>query len=123
MGSGAIRRGSTCVGGSTCARRHVSIERKAARELILRPECALSTCVTIRPNQCVPALSKWRWRPSAGSDESKVKTAARKLLADVGTQALIANLGEGLLGNEDPVLVKALVDEIHAASEEMLASA
>jgi len=61
-------------------------------------------------------------RPSAGSDEGKVKAAARQLLEDVGTQALIANLGEGLLGNEDPALVKALVDEIHVASEEMLAA-
>ena len=61
-------------------------------------------------------------RPSAGSDEGKVKAAARQLLEDVGTQALIANLGEGLLGNEDPALVKALVDESHVASEEILAA-
>ena len=33
-------------------------------------------------------------RPSAGSDAQKVKAAARQLLEDVGTQALIANLGE-----------------------------
>jgi len=60
-------------------------------------------------------------RSKLGSDETSVKAAARALLEEVGPQALIANLGEGLRGDEDPALVKVLVDSIHSESAEIIA--
>ena len=49
-----------------------------------------------------------------------VQDAACKLLMEAGTQGLIANLGEGLRGDEDPELVSALVDFLHSQSEIMI---
>jgi uroporphyrinogen decarboxylase len=54
---------------------------------------------------------------SKDSDVATVQAAVRTLFADVGTQGLIVNLGEGLRGDEDPALVTALVDFVHAESE------
>jgi len=51
----------------------------------------------------------------------EVDAAARKMLEELGASHLIANLGEGLMGVEDPVLVNALVESIHKISDEMLA--
>ena len=62
-------------------------------------------------------------RRSAGSDEEKVRSTVKSFLEEVGPQALIANLGEGLMGNEDPALVSELVEQIHSVSEELIASA
>lgn len=56
-----------------------------------------------------------------GSVEA-VEAAAAKMLEELGPGKLIANLGEGLTGKEDPVLVNALVEAIHAASDKMLAA-
>ena len=54
------------------------------------------------------------------SSVNTVQDAACKLLMEAGTQGLIANLGEGLRGDEDPELVSALVDFLHSQSEIML---
>jgi uroporphyrinogen decarboxylase len=59
-------------------------------------------------------------RPHQGGDEAKVKEAVSKLLDAAGPQRLIVNLGEGLMGKEDPVLVSALVDAAHTMSEKMI---
>lgn len=50
----------------------------------------------------------------------QVEEAVRSLFADIGTQNLIANLGEGLTGKESPQLVKHLVDTIHSQSEAII---
>ncbi|CAE8722114.1 unnamed protein product [Polarella glacialis] len=57
---------------------------------------------------------KWL-RPSQGSTAEDVRREARAMLAKLGADGpgLIANLGEGLDGTEDPELVAVLVDTIH----------
>jgi len=50
----------------------------------------------------------------------QVEEAVDSLFADIGTQNLIANLGEGLTGKESPKLVKHLVDTIHSKSEAII---
>jgi len=61
-------------------------------------------------------------RSKLGSDVDAVKEATRALFRDAGVQGLIANLGEGLRGDEDPELVTALVDFIHSESEGIVKS-
>jgi uroporphyrinogen decarboxylase len=51
-----------------------------------------------------------------------VRQTARQLLMELGPQRLIANLGEGLGGNESPSFVEAFVDAIHQESKEMISS-
>lgn len=49
-----------------------------------------------------------------------VRQTAKDLLAELGPQRLIANLGEGLGGKESPELVKVFVDAIHQESKAMI---
>ena len=49
-----------------------------------------------------------------------VRDTTKELLDSLGCQRLIANLGEGLGGKEDPELVKAFVDAVHEESEKMI---
>jgi uroporphyrinogen decarboxylase len=58
----------------------------------------------------------------AGNTPESVRESAKQMLKELGPQHLIANLGQGLSGKEDPELVKMFVDAIHEESAIMIAA-
>lgn len=52
-----------------------------------------------------------------GCTVSEVRREVDAMLEEFGSQGLIANLGEGLGGTEDPELVAAFIDAVHEISE------
>jgi len=95
----------------TEADRKVEVERLEAE----KGQAPIGRRVTLQGNFDPKLLQE-------GTPET-VQAAVKEMLEEFGPQSLIANLGEGLSGKEDPVLVKAFVDAIHATSEEMNAKA
>jgi uroporphyrinogen decarboxylase len=57
---------------------------------------------------------------TGASTVEEIRIATKDMLLELGTQKLIANLGEGLTGAEDPVLVGAFIDAVHDLSEKMI---
>lgn len=67
------------------------------------------------------ALLQRRPRHSLEEDLERVDHAVRRMLEAFQTpQHLIANLGEGLTGKEEPSLVNGFVDSVHRWSAEMI---
>ena len=55
-----------------------------------------------------------------GTSDAAIDSAVASLFAEVGTQNLIANLGAGLGGKEDPDRVARLVSAIHSQSAQLI---
>jgi uroporphyrinogen decarboxylase len=72
----------------------------------------------LQGNFDVKLLSRSSGDPIRGVDT--VVRETRKMLGQLGPQGLIANLGEGLTGTEDPELVGAFVDAVHSISASMI---
>ncbi|CAM9152817.1 unnamed protein product [Ectocarpus sp. 13 AM-2016] len=72
-----------------------------------------------------PAVVQGNFDPRLLTDESSmseinVREATETMMRELGPQKLIANLGEGLMGKEDPKSVAAFVDAIHDYSEQLI---
>jgi uroporphyrinogen decarboxylase len=70
---------------------------------------------TVQGNLDVAVLKK-----GSGNTPESVREAVTVMLRELGPQRLIANLGEGLTGAEDPTLVAAFIDSVHEVSEKII---
>lgn len=61
-------------------------------------------------------------RRAEGGSEERVRAETEQMLAALGPDRYIANLGAGLMGTEDPVLCSTFVDAVHELSAKMLAA-
>jgi len=93
-------------------------DRKAARQR-LQAEAERRSVVKVASVQGNLDVSVLEGGSSRNTPEA-VYSATRTMLQELGPQQLIANLGEGLTGKEDPVLVKAFVDAVHSISTELI---
>eukprot|EP01039_Chlorochromonas_danica_P003464 gene3463-3794_t len=92
--------------------------RQAARKQLAHAadEKGLSRPATIQGNLDV----NWLIGGKAENTPERVEKEVEKLLHELGPQRLIANLGEGLTGKEDPVLVAKFIDAVHEKSAAMI---
>ena len=95
-------------------------ERKGTRSILINAAAAtqppLGRVSSVQGNFDVALLKK------GASSIEEIQAATKKMLLELGTQNLIANLGEGLTGLEDPTLVAAFIDAVHDISEKMISS-
>ena len=87
-----------------------SVDRSTVREFV-GPNVSLQG--NYDPRELIPDGSK---------TPETVRQSAKEMLQALGPERLIANLGEGLGGKEDPALVQAFVDAIHEESAAMIAA-
>ena len=95
-------------------------ERQGTRSILIDAAAAspppLGRVSSVQGNFDVALLKK------GASSVEEIQEATKKMLLELGTQNLIANLGEGLTGLEDPTLVAAFIDAVHDISEKMISS-
>jgi len=87
-----------------------NVERATARDVV-------GSGVTLQGNYDPAELIE-----ENGKTVESVRETAKQLLSELGSQRLIANLGEGLGGKESTELVDAFVSAIHEESAAMIAA-
>jgi uroporphyrinogen decarboxylase len=102
--------------GFDCVTMDLSVDRPSIRGLLAAEAAARSARPAALQGNLDPALLL------PGGSVEAIEAAVRSLFDDVGTQALVANLGAGLGGKEDPALVTAMVDAVHRVSRDRIAA-
>ena len=79
----------------------------------------------IQGNLDVAILEGLKYKKEGSSETivqriEQIKSETRRMLVELGPQKLIANLGEGLTGKEDPVFVETFIEATHSISEELI---
>jgi len=82
--------------------------------LTLDKSADLATVRDELPKVCLQGCFDVGLLQRANADEAKVTAAVGEMLDTLGSEKLIANLREGLCGKEDPALVTAFVEAVHA---------
>ena len=107
----------------------VTLDAQVDRSTIRSRLLSEATCQSIgQPAACIQGnfdvtLLRKGTSEMAALRRSAIYEATREMLVALEPQKLIANLGEGLTGSEDPELVAAFIDAVHDVSEELIYSA
>jgi uroporphyrinogen decarboxylase len=102
-------------------------DRSGSRTLLEEDAAKLGTkSAGVQGNLDVAILEGLKYKKEGSAAETieerieLVKSETRRMLIELGPQKLIANLGEGLTGKEDPVLVNAFIEATHSISETLI---